>query len=54
MYSKHGPFYPNAFSEDLIREITFNDAKQVVTATDAAKIRYTITNLCIEYETVQS
>jgi hypothetical protein len=38
VYSKHGPFYPNAIAEDFIREITFNDAKHVVTATDAATL----------------
>ena len=39
---------------DFIREISFNDAKYVVSATDAADIGYTITNICIEYETVHS
>jgi hypothetical protein len=54
VYSKHGPFYPNAIAEDFIPEITFNDAKYVVTATDVANIGYTIINLCIKYETVHS
>ena len=54
VYSKHGPFYPNVIAEDFIREITFNDAKHVVSATDATSIGYTITNICIEYETIHS
>jgi hypothetical protein len=54
VYSKHGPFYPNVIAEDFIREITFNEAKNVISATDALNIGYKITNICIEYETVNS
>jgi len=54
VYSKHGPFYPNVIAEDFIREITFNQPKYVVSATEAANIGYNITNLSIEYETVNS
>lgn len=54
LYSDHGPFYPNIISEDFIREITFNDAKYVVSSDAAAGIDYGISNIAIEYETVHS
>jgi hypothetical protein len=45
IYSDHGPFYPNVINEDFIREITFNDAKYVVSASDATGIGYAVTNI---------
>lgn len=54
VYSSHGPFYPNVISEDFVREITFNDAKYVVSSEDASNIGYEVNNIAIEYETVFS
>ena len=54
IYSDHGPFYPYVIAEDFIREITFNDVKYVVNASDAKDIDYTVTNIAIEYETINS
>ena len=50
----HGVFYPQALYSDLVFEVTLAPASQVVRGLDAAKLKYKLKNIQLEYEMIQS
>ena len=50
----HGVFYPHALYEDLEFELDLADAAQVVRGSDLTKLKYKLTNIQVEYETIHS
>jgi len=50
----HGVFYPQALYNDLVFELTLAGAGQVVKGSDAAKLKYKLTNIQLEYEMISS
>ena len=50
----HGVFYPHTLYEDLEFELDLADASQVVRGSDTTKLKYKLTNIQIEYETIHS
>lgn len=50
----HGVVYPQALYNDFVFEITLAPASQVVMGSDTTKLKYKLTNIQREYETIQS
>ena len=50
----HGIFYPQALYNDLVLEVAFAPASQVVTGSDPSKLKYKLTNIQLEYEMINS
>ena len=50
----HGAFYPQAFYNDLLFELTLAPASQVVRGPDTSKLVYKLTNIQLEYEVIRS
>ena len=50
----HGVFYPQAMYTNLVFEIVLAPADQVVKGSDAAKLKYKLTNIQLEYEMIPS
>ena len=50
----HGVFYPQALYTDLVFELVLAPADQVVIGSDAAKLKYKLTNIQLEYEMIRS
>ena len=50
----HGVFYPQALYTDLLFELVPAPADQVVKGSDAAKLKYKLTNIQLEYEMIRS
>ena len=52
--TSHGVFYPQALYTDLVFEVTLAPASQVVKGSDQTKLKYKLTNIQLEYETIRS
>ena len=52
--TNHGVFYPQAFYNDLVFELTLAPAGQVVKGSDPAKLGYKLENIKLEYEVIRS
>ena len=50
----HGIFYPQALKNDLVFEVKLAPASQVVKGSDPTKLKYKLTNIQLEYETIHS
>ena len=50
----HGVFYPQALYNDLVFEVTLTPPEQVVKGSDAANLKYKLTNIQLEYEMIRS
>ena len=50
----HGVFYPQALYNDLVFEITFASAHEVVKGSDGTKLGYKLENIQLEYEVIRS
>jgi len=50
----HGVFYPQAFYNDLVFELTLAPASQVVKGSDKTKLKYKLTNIRLEYQMIRS
>lgn len=50
----HGAFYPQALFHDLVFELKLAPASQVVKGSDAAQLKYKLTNIQMEYEMINS
>lgn len=49
----HGVFYPQALYNDLVFELTLAPASQVVKGSDKTQLKYTLTNIQLEYEMIR-
>ena len=52
--TNHGVFYPQALYADLVFEVKLAPASQVVKGSDPTKLKYKLTNIELEYETILS
>ena len=50
----HGVFYPQALYNDLVFELTFAAAHEVVKGSDGTKLGYKLENIQLEYEVIRS
>ena len=50
----HDIFYPQAFENDLVFEVSLAQANQVVKGSDPTKLKYKLTNIQVEYEMIHS
>jgi len=50
----HGIFYPQAFYNDLMFEVTLAEAKHVVKGTDTTKLKYKLTKIQLEYKMIRT
>ena len=50
----HGVFYPQALYNDLVFEVAFAPASQVIKGSDPSKLNYKLTNIQLEYEMIHS
>ena len=50
----HGVFYPQAFYNDFVFELTLAPAGRVVNGSDPAKLGYKLENIQLEYEVIRS
>ena len=50
----HEAFYPQALFNDLVFELKLAPASQVVRGSDPSKLKYKLTNIQLEYETIRS
>ena len=48
----HGAFYPQALYNDLVFELTLTETSQVVKGFDMLRLKYTQTNIQLEYEMI--
>ena len=52
--ANHGIFYPQAFYNELVFEVTLAPASQVIKGFDPTKLKYKVTNIQLEYEMIHS
>ena len=48
----HGVFYPQGLYHELLFQLTLAPASQVVKGSDATKLKYNLTNIQLQYETI--
>ena len=52
--TEHGVFYPRALYHSLLLDLKLAPASQVVTGSDPSKLKWKLTNIEMEYKTIQS